>query len=180
MPRFRHHVASSWLDRPIEGADARLHDQFAQAIRDAQARGPMTFGEQVERVLPRMVLSGMASAPAVAHLFGIHERTLRWRLEAEGKGLQQLIECGPVRAGAAATGRHGTSMSSAGPPCGTRIRMCSPGPSGTGLVSARRSGVPGSEPGVGVGVLERHLARKTVDDAGFLMLFAAFPSVNWS
>ena len=83
--------ASSWLDRPIEGADARLHDVFAQAIRDAQARGPMTFGEQVERVLPQMVLSGMASAPAVAHLFGIHERTLRWRLEAEGKGLQQLI-----------------------------------------------------------------------------------------
>jgi AraC-like DNA-binding protein len=83
--------AASWLDRPIEGADATRHAALVNAFRDAQASGPMTFGEQVERVLPQMVLSGMASAPAVARLFAIHERTLRRRLEAEGKGLQQLI-----------------------------------------------------------------------------------------
>ena len=83
--------AASWLDRPIEGAEARLHDVLAKAIRDAEADGPMSFADQVERVLPQMVLSGIASAAAVARLFGIHERTLRRRLEAEGKGLQQII-----------------------------------------------------------------------------------------
>jgi len=31
--------ASSWLDKPIEGADATLHDLVAKAIRDAQANG---------------------------------------------------------------------------------------------------------------------------------------------
>jgi len=33
----------------------------------------------------------MASADAVARLLAIHERTLRRRLEAEGRSLQQLI-----------------------------------------------------------------------------------------
>jgi AraC-like DNA-binding protein len=83
--------AASWLDKPIEGADATLHALVAKAMRDAQANGPMSFADQVEGVLPQMLLSGMASAEAVARLFAIHERTLRRRLEAEGKNLQQLI-----------------------------------------------------------------------------------------
>jgi len=83
--------ASSWLEKPIEGADATLHDLVARAIRDAKVNGSMSFADQVEGVLPQMLLSGMASAEAVARLFAIHERTLRRRLEAEGKNLQQLI-----------------------------------------------------------------------------------------
>lgn len=83
--------ASSWLEKPIEGADAALHDIVARAIRDAQANGPMRFGDQVERILPQMLLSGTASAEAIARLFAIHERTLRRRLEKEGANLQQLI-----------------------------------------------------------------------------------------
>jgi AraC-like DNA-binding protein len=38
-----------------------------------------------------MVLSGTSSAESVALLFGIHERTLRKRLTAEGTNLQQLV-----------------------------------------------------------------------------------------
>jgi AraC-like DNA-binding protein len=83
--------AASWLDRPIDGADATLYDFLAKAIRDAEAHEPLSFADQVERVLPQMLLSGTASADAVARLFAIHERTLRRRLEAEGKSLQQLI-----------------------------------------------------------------------------------------
>ncbi|MBI1283458.1 MAG: helix-turn-helix domain-containing protein [Thiobacillus sp.] len=83
--------ASSWLEKPIEGADPTLRDLVAKAILDAQANRPMNFGDQVERALPQMLLSGMASTEAVARLFAIHERTLRRRLEEEGKSLQQLI-----------------------------------------------------------------------------------------
>ncbi len=83
--------ASSWLERPIEGADATLHDHLARAIQDAVDNGPMTFADQVQGVLHQMVLSGTASAGAVSRLFAIHERTLRRRLEEEGKSLQQLI-----------------------------------------------------------------------------------------
>lgn len=83
--------ALSWLDMPIEGADPDLYHILARAIRTVQAHGALSFAEKVERALPQMLLSGMASADAVARLFAIHERTLRRRLEAEGRSLQQLI-----------------------------------------------------------------------------------------
>lgn len=83
--------ASSWLEKPIEGADAALHRILAQAIRDEEAKLPMSFSEQMEQVLHQMVLSGTATADSIARLFGIHERTLRRRLEQEGRNLQQLI-----------------------------------------------------------------------------------------
>lgn len=81
---------ASWLDKAIEGADASLHEIIAKAILAAEANGPMSFGEQVQGVLHQMLLSGTASTEAVARLFGIHERTLRRRLEAEGLNLLQL------------------------------------------------------------------------------------------
>jgi AraC-like DNA-binding protein len=83
--------AASWLDREIEGADATLHGVLAKAIRDAEASGPLTFTEQVQAVLHQMLLSGTASAKAVAQLFAVPERTLRRRLSGEGTSLQQLI-----------------------------------------------------------------------------------------
>ena len=83
--------ASSWLRRPIEGADGALHAILANAIRAAEANGPMSFGDQVQGALYQLVLNGTASAGAVAHLFAIHERTLRRRLAEEGTGLHQLV-----------------------------------------------------------------------------------------
>lgn len=83
--------ATSWLEKPIEGADATLHGIVAKAIREEEAKHPMSFTEQVEQVLHQMVLSGTATADSIAHLFGIHERTLRRRFEQEGKNLRKLI-----------------------------------------------------------------------------------------
>jgi AraC-like DNA-binding protein len=75
----------------IQGADATLHGVLAKAIRDTEASGPLTFTEQVQAVLHQMLLSGTASAGAVAQLFAVPERTLRRRLSEEGTSLQQLI-----------------------------------------------------------------------------------------
>ena len=83
--------ASSWFERAIEGADATLHGVLAKALRDAEANGPMTFTDQVQGVLHQLLLSGTASAEAVAQLFAISGRTLRRRLAEEGTSLQQLI-----------------------------------------------------------------------------------------
>lgn len=83
---------SSWLEKPIEGADATLHGILTKAIREEEAKLPMRFGEQVGVVLHQMVLSGTATTDSIARLFGIHERTVRRRLEQEGKSLQQLIK----------------------------------------------------------------------------------------
>jgi AraC-like DNA-binding protein len=79
------------LARPLEGADAKLCNQLAMAIREAEASGPMTFGERLEAALHQLVLSGDATAEAISRQFAISERTLRRRLAAENKGLQQFI-----------------------------------------------------------------------------------------
>ena len=82
--------ASAWLDKPIAGADKVQHELILNTIQQ-HCLGVMSFTEQVEAALPQMLLCGMASSEAVAHVFAIHERTLRRRLESEGKNLQQLI-----------------------------------------------------------------------------------------
>lgn len=83
--------ASSWLDHPVAGADAGLRDLVMQAITQAGGHSSMGFADAVRGALHQMVLSGTASAPNVAFLFGIHERTLRKRLTAERTNLQQLV-----------------------------------------------------------------------------------------
>ena len=62
------------------------------AIRNAQATGAVTAGEPVQVVRHQMLPSGTATPAAVGNLFGISERTLRRRLEAEGEGLQGLLD----------------------------------------------------------------------------------------
>jgi AraC-like DNA-binding protein len=84
--------AASWLDQTIPGADPQLRALVLQAIERARASSTMRFADLVRAALHQMVLGGTASARNVALLFGIHERTLRKRLTAEGTGLQPLID----------------------------------------------------------------------------------------
>lgn len=83
---------SAWLDVPIADADPVLRGQLARAIADAEGTAAMAFTEQVECALQQLVLNGAASAPDVARSFGIHERTLRKRLRADGTHLQALLD----------------------------------------------------------------------------------------
>jgi AraC-like DNA-binding protein len=83
--------AASWLDQAIPGADPQLRELVLQAIQQARASSTMSFADLVRGALHQMVLSGTSSAKNVALLFGIHERTLRKRLTAEGTRLQSLV-----------------------------------------------------------------------------------------
>lgn len=84
--------AASWLEQAIPGADPQLRELVLRAIQHARDSSTMSFADVVRGALHQMVLSGTASAENVALLFGIHERTLRKRLTAEGTGLQQLVD----------------------------------------------------------------------------------------
>jgi AraC-like DNA-binding protein len=84
--------ASASLDQPIAGADPALRDLLARAIEDAESRNTMSFAEQVECALLQLALNGTASARDVSRFFGIHDRTLRKRLRAEGTSLQTLLD----------------------------------------------------------------------------------------
>ena len=82
---------ASWLDHAIAGADPNLRELVMHAIQQTQANSTMSFADVVRGALHQMVLSGTSSAENVALLFGMHERTLRKRLTAEGTSLQQLV-----------------------------------------------------------------------------------------
>lgn len=84
-------IASSWLDRPIAGADPALRKLVDLAIRKVESNQPIGFAAEVRGMLHQMVLAGTSSATDVARLFGIKERALRARLGAEGTSFQQLV-----------------------------------------------------------------------------------------
>lgn len=82
---------ADWLGQGIEGADATLHARLSQALRDAESASAVRFSDRVQSVLHQMLLGSEISAAAVARHFGLHERSLRRRLAAEGESLQQLV-----------------------------------------------------------------------------------------
>jgi AraC-like DNA-binding protein len=84
--------ASSWLEQPIAGTDPELRRMLNRAIARAKEQAAMSFAEQVECALPQFVLNGATSADDVARFFGIHQRTLRKRLHADGTHLQKLVD----------------------------------------------------------------------------------------
>ncbi|WP_101759899.1 AraC family transcriptional regulator [Oceanicoccus sp. KOV_DT_Chl] len=83
--------ASSWLDQAVEGADLRQRTSLINTINNIDDRGALTFAEQVQRMLPQLLLSGDTSSASVARLFGISERRLRQRLQQEGSSMQQIL-----------------------------------------------------------------------------------------
>lgn len=86
--------SSYWLERPIAGADPVKRSALENRLAEAEARSPMTFGQRAETVLQQMLLCGSATAPAMAALFGISERSMRRRLAAEGTSLRELLNRG--------------------------------------------------------------------------------------
>jgi AraC-like DNA-binding protein len=83
--------AASWLDHPIADADPVQHASISRRLQEHLDGSGITFSDQVHGVLHQMVLGGTSSAQNVARLFGIHERTLRKRLEAEQSNLHRLV-----------------------------------------------------------------------------------------
>jgi AraC-like DNA-binding protein len=86
---------SRWLERPIAGADPARFAAIVGAIDEIQSRSDRPFAGQVRRALHALMFTGAASTTSVARLFGLRERTLRRRLEAEGATVRGLV--GAVR-----------------------------------------------------------------------------------
>ena len=83
--------ASSWLGEPIAGANADMRRLLAATLQRQWNEGASNFPDQVRAALPQLILSGSATAEAVADLYGIHERTLRKRLGASKAQFRHLI-----------------------------------------------------------------------------------------
>lgn len=83
--------ASAWLRQPIAGASPERRKVVAADLQQCWNQGDLNFTDQVRAALPQLILSGSASAGAVADLYGIHERTLRKRLGASKEPFRHLI-----------------------------------------------------------------------------------------
>jgi AraC-like DNA-binding protein len=83
--------SSSWLDRPIEGADPALREGLAASLHEAEAVSRMSFPERVRVTLHQLILSGAATSSHIARLFAVDDRTVRRRLRKEGTSLRLLI-----------------------------------------------------------------------------------------
>ena len=82
---------AKWLHAPSAGADAIAHAAAQRAVREAAAGNGRRLIEAVRGVVRAQVMSGSPSGPVVAAALGLHERTLRRRLDAEGSSLQRLV-----------------------------------------------------------------------------------------
>jgi AraC-like DNA-binding protein len=83
--------SSSWMQRSIAGADPVKRSALQERLAHAEASSPMTFEQRAETVLQQLLLCGSATAPAIAALFGMSERSMRRRLAAEGTSLRELL-----------------------------------------------------------------------------------------
>lgn len=84
--------ASDWLEHPIIGADPAEHAAILRQIEQLEDSEQTRLSDQVRRALQSMVFSGTASIDGIAHLFELHERTLRRRLKLEGTSVLELIQ----------------------------------------------------------------------------------------
>jgi AraC-like DNA-binding protein len=82
---------TTWLEGAIEGGDPVKFSGLTQALQSATASGPISVAEEVQCVLHQLLPGGTATAESVARLFGISERTLRHRLQAEETSLQKVL-----------------------------------------------------------------------------------------
>jgi AraC-like DNA-binding protein len=90
-PLFAPHGESISDLAPIAGGDAAVHAIARRAASDTTTDTDRRLTEAARGVVRALVMSHALSGPAVAAALGLHKRTLRRRLGAEGSGLTELI-----------------------------------------------------------------------------------------
>jgi AraC-like DNA-binding protein len=84
--------SADWLKQPVAGADPQRYAELLEKMATMDRALGLNLATKVQRTLQSMVFSGTASIEGLAHLFQLHERTLRRRLAAEGITAHQLIQ----------------------------------------------------------------------------------------
>jgi AraC-like DNA-binding protein len=80
---------STWLDRPVPGADAA---ELRRLEAEANARAQPELVEKLRRSLRVLLLTRVASGDAVADLLAMHRRTLNRRLQEQGTTFREVLE----------------------------------------------------------------------------------------
>ena len=83
---------SSWLKRPVVGADPELHRLLEKQVHVLEQQYRNDFPEQVRRVVNVALLANQATSEHVAELFAIHSRTLHRRLKSHDTSFREIID----------------------------------------------------------------------------------------
>jgi len=81
----------SWLDRPLTQASPEVLRNFVNLIAREEAEQETAFARRVERAIQQTLLGGTATAPAVAAILGVSERSMRRKLDDEGESFRVLL-----------------------------------------------------------------------------------------
>lgn len=84
--------AGHWLDRPLPGADPLLRRHLEREARELRAQDDLGVVGKLRAVLRVRLTDRQYATSAVASQFGIHERTLNRRLQAEGTTYRRVLE----------------------------------------------------------------------------------------
>lgn len=90
-PRAEIRFEDHWLQAPVAGADALQHERVQRAILAAEAGVPPGLASRTRAAVRALLMVGHVSTPCIAGALGLHERTLRRRLAAEGENLHRVV-----------------------------------------------------------------------------------------
>jgi AraC-like DNA-binding protein len=90
-PRSEIVFAARWLRQPIATAGAAPRGEIERLVAAAKKAHGSSFVESVRRAVQLLVPTGAISAAQVAKLLGVHGRSLRRRLQADGTNLHSLV-----------------------------------------------------------------------------------------
>ena len=81
-----------WIERPLPGSDAELHQFLQSQVAERETRCNDGPAEEVSRALRTMLVAGRGTEEHVARVFSISSRTLHRRLKAQGVSLRKIID----------------------------------------------------------------------------------------
>jgi AraC-like DNA-binding protein len=90
-PRSELQFAADWLHAPVAGADTMPRELVQRATRQAEAGVSPGLAARTRAAAHVLLMTGDASAARIAGALGLHERTLRRRLAADGESVQGLL-----------------------------------------------------------------------------------------
>ncbi len=83
---------AAWLEEPLAAGEAQVRAALQHAARPADADVARSVGERAHSVAQALLMSGGLCEQRIAAELGLHARSLRRRLAAEGLGVQTILD----------------------------------------------------------------------------------------
>lgn len=82
--------SKSWLSHSVPGANPLLHKFLQRQATELQGKRPVTFVDEVRRIVQNEIPRTSCNAALIAQRLGLRERTLERRLHAQGTSFMNI------------------------------------------------------------------------------------------